>query len=121
MSDVAREKQMRKWRDSQMKWRGGVMCPGSGQASDRKGKKGRCRVCGMSLSVYQSGRVYRHACTPDERRVRLLQTAPHLLAALRELARLGEQGMKPDHREWLTFHDKVAQVARAALAKAVTP
>lgn len=35
--------------------------------------------------------------------------------ALRDLAVLGEQGMKPDYKEWLTFHDKVSQVARAAL------
>ena len=39
----------------------------------------------------------------------------NLRKALRELAELGEQGMKPDYREWLTFHDKVAKVARKAL------
>lgn len=38
-----------------------------------------------------------------------------LRAALTELAELGEQGMKPDYSEWLTFHNKVAQVARRAL------
>jgi hypothetical protein len=38
-----------------------------------------------------------------------------LEAALRELQELGEQGMKPDYREWLTFHDKVALVSRTAL------
>lgn len=37
-------------------------------------------------------------------------------AALTELATLGEQGMEPNYREWLTFHDKVAKVARDALA-----
>jgi hypothetical protein len=40
-----------------------------------------------------------------------------LRAALEELAVLGEEGMKPDYREWLTFHDKVAQIARNALAR----
>lgn len=38
-----------------------------------------------------------------------------LRAALTELAMLGEQGMKPNYGEWLTFHDKVAKVARTAL------
>lgn len=38
-----------------------------------------------------------------------------LRAALEELATLGEEGMKPDYGEWLTFHDKVAKVARGAL------
>lgn len=38
-----------------------------------------------------------------------------LRVALIELATLGEEGMKPDYGEWLTFHDKVAQVARRAL------
>lgn len=35
--------------------------------------------------------------------------------ALTKLAELGEQGMEPSYSEWLTFHDKVAQVARDAL------
>ncbi len=39
-----------------------------------------------------------------------------LRAALAELKTLGEQGMKSDYREWLTFHDKVAAVASAALS-----
>jgi hypothetical protein len=29
--------------------------------------------------------------------------------------------MKPDYREWLTFHDKVAQVARKALGSQANP
>lgn len=43
--------------------------------------------------------------------------APDMLTALEELAILGEQGMKPNYAEWLTFHDKVAQMARAAIRK----
>jgi len=43
--------------------------------------------------------------------------ADELAAALLALAVLGEQGMKPDYNEWLTFHDKVAHVAREALSK----
>jgi hypothetical protein len=35
--------------------------------------------------------------------------------ALRTIKTLGEEGMKPDYTEWLTFHDKVAQIATAAL------
>jgi hypothetical protein len=35
-------------------------------------------------------------------------------AALEKIARLGEEGMKPNYEEWLTFHDKVAQIAREA-------
>jgi hypothetical protein len=46
-------------------------------------------------------------------RVRALETA------LEELAELGEKGMKPNYGEWLTFHDKVAQVARSALSESV--
>lgn len=38
-----------------------------------------------------------------------------LREALEQLAALGEVGMKPDPNEWLTFHDKVARIARAAL------
>jgi hypothetical protein len=39
-----------------------------------------------------------------------------MAGALREIQRLGEQGMEPDYTEWLTFHDKVAQIAREALS-----
>jgi hypothetical protein len=49
----------------------------------------------------------------------LVAAAPTMLAALQELQRLGEEGMKPDYGEWLTFHDKVAQVARKAIARTV--
>lgn len=35
--------------------------------------------------------------------------------ALRQLQTLGKEGMKPDYQEWLTFHDKVAQIAATAL------
>lgn len=41
--------------------------------------------------------------------------------ALTELKTLGERGMKPDYKEWLTFHDKVAAVASAALHKEKGP
>ena len=46
---------------------------------------------------------------------RLTAERDRLREALTELAELGEVGMKPDYGEWLTFHDKVAQVARRAL------
>ncbi len=49
---------------------------------------------------------------------RLETTNAALLEALEKLAELGEQGMKPDYGEWLTFHDKVAQIARAAITRA---
>lgn len=39
-----------------------------------------------------------------------------LRAALHELIRLGEEGMRPDYNEWLTFHEKVAQIARKVLS-----
>lgn len=48
---------------------------------------------------------------------RLIAAAPDMYEALKELERLGNEGMKPDYKEWLTFHDKVAQIARQALAK----
>lgn len=53
---------------------------------------------------------------PDD--ARLIAAAPELLEALCELKRLGEHGMTPNPTEWLTFHDKVAQIASAAIAKA---
>ncbi len=49
---------------------------------------------------------------------RLIVAAPDLLLALEELAVLGEKGMKPNPAKWITFHDKVAQIACAAIAKA---
>ena len=49
---------------------------------------------------------------------RLKAINAELVAALEQLATLGEQGMRPEFDEWLAFHDKVAQVARAALDKA---
>ena len=57
----------------------------------------------------------------DTHRGSLEDAAPELLEALQELATLGEQGMKPDPSEWLTFHAKVAALARAAIAKATEP
>lgn len=38
-----------------------------------------------------------------------------LRAALRELQRMGDEGMAPSYGEWLTFHAKVAKIAREAL------
>ncbi len=38
-----------------------------------------------------------------------------LRAALATLKTLGEEGMKPDYKEWITFHEKVAQIATEAL------
>ncbi len=49
--------------------------------------------------------------------VRACNVHEELLAALETLAQLGEEGMGPNYQEWITFHDKVAQIARAAIAK----
>ncbi len=49
---------------------------------------------------------------------RLIAAAPVMLAALKELAKLGREGMKPNYREWLTFHDKVALIAESAIDSA---
>ena len=38
-----------------------------------------------------------------------------LRKALELLAVLGEQGMQRDYQRWLTFHDKVSEIARDAL------
>ena len=46
---------------------------------------------------------------------RLEARVKRLEEALRNLVKLGKEGMKPDYNEWLTFHDKVAQVAEQAL------
>ncbi len=51
-------------------------------------------------------------------RDRLKAINAELVEALEQLAVLGEVGMQPKYDEWITFHDKVAQIARAALAKA---
>jgi hypothetical protein len=50
--------------------------------------------------------------------MKVIAAAPEMLAALKELAKLGREGMKPDYNEWLTFHDKVALIAESAIAKA---
>ena len=63
-------------------------------------------------------RVYGDKDLPVKANARLIAAAPELLEALEQLAVLGEEGMKPDPTEWITFHDKVAQIARAALDKA---
>lgn len=39
-----------------------------------------------------------------------------LRAALEKIAILSEAGMPPDYRDWLTLHEKMAQIAREALA-----
>jgi len=49
---------------------------------------------------------------------RLKAVNAQLLEALDELATLGNEGMKPDPKEWITFHDKVAQIAKAAIKAA---
>lgn len=38
-----------------------------------------------------------------------------LRSVLLELETLGKEGMKPSYTEWLSFHDKVAQIAHCAL------
>jgi len=38
-----------------------------------------------------------------------------LVEALEELSQLGHEGMKPDYTQWLTFHDRVAEVSDKAL------
>lgn len=35
--------------------------------------------------------------------------------ALEKIKALGEHGTPPDYTEWVTFHDKVAQIADEAL------
>ena len=61
---------------------------------------------------------------PDETRLakdalaeinRLERERDDLRKALELLAVLGEQGMQRDYQRWLTFHDKVSEIARDAL------
>ncbi len=52
---------------------------------------------------------------------RLEDEIKRLRAALIELKTLGEHGMGPDYEGWLTFHDKVAAVASAALSGSAQP
>lgn len=40
-----------------------------------------------------------------------------LREALQVLQKLGEEGMELDYTKWLTFHDKVAEIAKAALSR----
>ena len=64
-----------------------------------------------------SSRVIPYSAALAERD-RLKAINAELVEALEQLAVLGEEGMKPDPAEWITFHDKVSQIARAALDKA---
>ena len=57
----------------------------------------------------------------DEDDARLIASAPDLLAALEELETLGTHGSAPSFTDWTAFHDKVAQIARAAILKARGP
>lgn len=54
------------------------------------------------------------ATQPDAIR-KILSDRQKMRAALTLLQQLGEEGMKPSYDSWLTFHDKVAQIAREAL------
>lgn len=63
-----------------------------------------------SLRPYQ-GEVDRLSAELSESRALVRR----LGEALEQLAELGEVGMRPDPNEWLTFHDKVAQIAHEAL------
>ena len=68
-------------------------------------------------------RVYGDKGLPVKENACLIESAPIMREALEKLAIMGEQGMKPscqglawaDYAEWFTFHDKVAQIARAAI------
>ena len=57
--------------------------------------------------------LYRAANEIEWRRERIEK----LREALEMLAILGEEGMEPDFLHWLSFHDKVASVARKALGE----
>ncbi|KKL53837.1 hypothetical protein LCGC14_2271420 [marine sediment metagenome] len=46
------------------------------------------------------------------------QVVTDLLAALEELEHLGTHGSAPSFTDWTAFHDKVAQIAHAAILKA---
>lgn len=35
--------------------------------------------------------------------------------ALVEIRDLGREGMKPDHTEWVIFHDKISQIANEGI------
>ena len=69
--------------------------------------------------IYANGveiaRVYGDKGLPVKENACLIESAPIMREALEKLAIMGEQGMKPSYHEWLTFHDKVAQIARAAI------
>lgn len=45
------------------------------------------------------------------------RTVGELRKALEEISKLGHEGMKPDYKVWLTFHNKIAEIADQALAK----
>lgn len=53
--------------------------------------------------------------TPDNNKLAVA------VKALEALKQIGDEGMKPDYSEWLTTHDKVAQIATEALAAINTP
>ncbi len=60
-----------------------------------------------------------HSWTGEDRQavMELIAEVERHRAALTEIQRLGEFGMRGDYKEWLTFHDKVAQIARLSLGR----
>ena len=71
----------------------------------------------MPGNLEPNARIIASAPETAQERDRLKAINAELVKALEQLATLGEVGMRPDFQEWITFHDKVAQVARAVLAK----
>ena len=54
----------------------------------------------------------RPAAAVDE----LIEAVRKANGLLDELIRLGKEGMEPDYTRWITFHDKVAELASEARA-----
>jgi len=77
-----------------------------------------CHECHDRPSERYSEEGFECYCKCHDEADRRYHAFPALVETLEQLERLGREGMKPDPNEWLTFHDKVAQVARAALALA---
>ena len=81
-----------------------VMCSNSGCAAE-----GPLKATSDEAETAWNARP---AAAVDE----LIEAVRKANGLLDELIRLGKEGMEPDYTRWITFHDKVAELASEARA-----
>lgn len=64
---------------------------------------------------------FTHLDIPIPTILRLIDMIERWDAALNEIAMAGENGLPPDYNSWLQFHERIARMAREALAATEPP